>query len=124
MKRFLLVGLALLAAQVGLTTKAGAADSAPINYKAMDKLGWKLSCQAYTFRELTAFDTIDTLHDLGIRYIEFFPGQRLSKSHGDAKLDHNMSPELLDELQKKLKDANVTAMNYGVVGLGNNETED
>jgi len=90
----------------------------------MDRLGWKLSCQAYTFRALSAFETIDLVHDLGLKYIEFYPGQRFSKEKPEAKLDHNMSPELLAELQQKLKEDGIQPMNYGVVGLGNNETED
>jgi len=123
MKRFLLLAGAVLAAGAAASR---AADTAPphLNFRAMDRLGWKLSCQAYTFRALSAFETIDTVHDLGLKYIEFYPGQRFSKEKPDAKLDHNMPAELVTELQHKLKDAGIQAMNYGVVGLGNNETED
>lgn len=123
MKRFAAVMCCLLAISGVLAVGASAKDAAKpsVNYKAMEKLGWKLSCQAWTFRELTAFETIDTLHDLGIRYIEFFPGQRFSKEHPDAKVDHTMAPERIEELQKKLKEANVTAVNYGVVGIPNDE---
>jgi len=123
MKRFLVLASVLVAA---CTAAVGAQDSAgaprKLNHKAMDKLGWKLSCQAYTFRDRTAFEAIDTVRSLGVRYIEFYPGQKFSKERPDAKLDHNMSPELLAELQQKLRDSGVTAMNYGVVGFGSDET--
>ena len=93
-----------------------------INNEALDKLGWKLASQAYTFRSLTLFDTIDTLNRLGIRYIEMYPGQKFSKEN-PAKADHNMSDEMIDQLKQKLEGANVTAINYGVVDLPNDEAK-
>lgn len=122
MKRLALLLTAALALTTAARSTRAADEKPPINTRAMEKLGWKLSCQAYTFREMSAFETIDTLHSLGIRYIEFYPGQRFSKEKPDVKLDHTMSPELIEELQKKLKEARVTPVNYGVVGLSNNET--
>lgn len=94
-----------------------------LNYAAMNKLGWKLSCQAYTFRELTLFDTIDTIHKLGMRYIELYPGQRFSPDK-PVGFDHNSPAELVEALQAKLKANNITPVCYGVVGLGNDEAED
>lgn len=125
MKRYLILGLALLGLGGALAGRAPAAGQGDreAGRAALDKLGWRLCCQAYTFRELTAFDTIDTLNRLGIRYIEFFPGQRLGKEFGNATVDHNMSQEHLDALIKKLQAANITAVNYGVVGLPTNEAE-
>src|SRR5690606_20469342 len=91
--------------------------------KAMDKLGWKLSCQAYTFRAMTLYDTIDTVKKLGIRYLEMYPGQRLAEEHPGVALNHNLPPALIKELQKKLKDAGITPVCYGVVGLSEDEAE-
>lgn len=93
-----------------------------INNAALNKLGWKLSCQAYTFREKTLFETIDTLQALGFRYIEMYPGQSFSPAN-PAPFDHNSSPEMVAELKKKLKAAHITAVNYGVVDLQNNEAD-
>ena len=39
-----------------------------------EKLGWRLGVQAYTFRELTFFETVDKVHELGLKYIEMYPG--------------------------------------------------
>src|SRR5439155_24102924 len=77
--------------------------------------------QAWTFRKLTLFETIDLLNKLGIRYVELFPGQKLQPGK-EVKADHNIPPGDLDALIKKLKDANVTPVSYGVVGLNNDET--
>jgi sugar phosphate isomerase/epimerase len=81
-----------------------------------------LGCQAYTFNRFTAFEAIEKTAAAGGRVIEFFPGQKL-KPDSDLKLDHNISDEVIGELQAKLKQHKVLAVNYGVVRLPNNEDE-
>ena len=87
-----------------------------MNQEALDKLGWRLGCQAYTFRKLTLFETIDLLSAMGIRYIEMYPGSAIRRTSRTSSRS-NMAAELIEQLQKKLKDANVTAGLYGVVEL-------
>lgn len=84
------------------------------------RLGWQLACQAWTFRELTVFETLDMLNQLGIRFVEFFPGQKLSKEN-PIGFDHNASPEVIESVKAKLQASRVRAVAYGVVGLGNDE---
>jgi hypothetical protein len=74
-----------------------------LDEEALDKLGWRLGCQAYTFRKLTLMDTIDVLQALGIKYIELYPGQVLSESHGKTKFNHDVPQELIDEVLAKCK---------------------
>lgn len=121
MKRFLLVASALLAVGAATATRAQEATT-KLNHRAMEKLGWKLTCQAYTFREMSAFEALDVMKSLDVRYVQFYPGQRFSREKPDQKLDHNMSPELIKELKAKLKQVNVKPVCYGVVGFGNDET--
>src|SRR5438874_6582772 len=116
MQRAPLIALMLLL----MTLPALAADAPSktptpnVDQAALDKLGWRLGCQAWTFRKLTLFETIDLLNKLGIRYVELFPGQKLQPGK-EVKADHNIPPGDLDALIKKLKDANVTPVSYGVV---------
>jgi sugar phosphate isomerase/epimerase len=93
------------------------------NYAAMDKLGWKLAAQAYTFGRngVSCFDTLDILKDLGIRYVELFPGQSLSADHKDVKTGPAMSAADISALKAKLQATGVTAVAFGVTGIGNNE---
>jgi sugar phosphate isomerase/epimerase len=88
----------------------------------LEKLNWKLGAQAYTFRALSLFETIDVLKRLDLHYIEMYPGQRFSKEN-PAKADHNMSDPMIAELKSKLAENNVQAMSYGVVGLSKDEAE-
>jgi len=102
----------------------GAVPKPKLNQAAMDKLGLQLGCQAYTFREMSLFETIDVLHYLGIHNVELFPNQAFSKEKPKVHTDHNMSPELIAELIAKLKAADVKAVSYGVYKLDGVEAKD
>jgi sugar phosphate isomerase/epimerase len=84
---------------------------------------WKLGMQAWSFNRYTFFEAVDKTKALGMKYIEIFPGQKLSNDHPDIKTDHNMSAEGRKLMLQKLKDTGVELTNYGVVGLPNNEAE-
>ena len=81
-----------------------------------------LGCQAYTFHRFTLFEAIEKTADAGGRVIELFPGQKL-RPGSEAKFDHNAPAEVIDEVKAKLAKHKVLAVNYGVVGLPNNEAE-
>ncbi|MBI4326195.1 MAG: sugar phosphate isomerase/epimerase [Chloroflexi bacterium] len=85
--------------------------------------GYAIGCQAYSFNRFSAFEAIEKTAQAGGRVIEFYPGQRFSKEEPEVKLDHNMSDEHLEKLKAKLKQHHLMAVNYGVVGLPNDEQE-
>ncbi len=87
-----------------------------------EKLGWRLGCQAYSFNRFSFFEAIGKTAQLGLRYIEAYPGQRLTPE-GDAKFDESMSADNRREVKSRLADAGVKLVNYGVRGLGNNVDE-
>ncbi|MCD6392694.1 MAG: DUF1080 domain-containing protein [Planctomycetes bacterium] len=85
--------------------------------------GWRLGMQAYSFNRFTFFEAVDKTASLGLDWIEAYPGQRLSKDHPGVKTDHNMSTEMQDVMKAKLRDSGVRLINYGVVGLSNDEAQ-
>jgi sugar phosphate isomerase/epimerase len=87
----------------------------------LDRLGWELGAQAWTFRDRTAFEAIDTAHTLGLTCIELFPGQDLSKDIPGAKVGPDLTKDQRDALKKHLKDANIRANSFGVVGFSTDE---
>ncbi|MCX6359878.1 MAG: sugar phosphate isomerase/epimerase [Armatimonadetes bacterium] len=111
-------GIAAQAQQAG----QGAGNQTRRPRVGMQKLGWRLACQAWTFNRMTVFETLDTLKGLGVRYVEFFPGQKVSKEQYVA-FDHNAPPEIIAAVKAKLQETNVRATAYGVVGLGSTEAE-
>lgn len=85
-----------------------------------EKLGWHLGCQAYSFNRFTFFEAVDKNVSVGLKYIEAYPGQKLSKEHTDG-VGHGMSAAARKIMQKKLDDAGVKLQCYGVVGLSKDE---
>jgi len=101
--------------------KANASDAQ--RRKASCGENWKLGMQAYSFNRFTFYEAVDKTRALGLRYIEAYPGQRLSKEKPDVKTDHDMSSQDKKEMLQKLRESGVKLVNYGVVGLPNNEVE-
>jgi sugar phosphate isomerase/epimerase len=87
-----------------------------------EKLGWRLACQAYSFNRFTFFEAVDKTASIGLKYIEAYPGQRLSKDISSG-IDDNLSAENRKIVKKKLADSGVKLVNYGVCGLSKNEAE-
>lgn len=117
------VALAICVLGLVFASRCPAEDSAKRGAANAEKLGWRLGCQAYSFNKFTFYEAVDKNASLGLKYIEAYPGQRLSKEKPDVTLDHNMSPEARAEVKAKLQEAGVTLVNYGVVGLSNDEAE-
>ncbi|MCP4093267.1 MAG: sugar phosphate isomerase/epimerase [Planctomycetes bacterium] len=82
-----------------------------------------VGCQAWTFNRFTAAEAVQMTAAAGGKVIEFFPGQKFSKDYGDLKFDHNLSDKHRNEMRKILGNNGVIAINYGVVGVPNDEAE-
>ncbi len=89
-----------------------------------EKIGWHLGCQAWTFHFSTFYETIEKVQSLGLHYIEAFPGQKLSAEHPNAKTNETLSPKLRKEMLKRLSDAGIKLVNYGVTRLTGKEAHD
>lgn len=87
---------------------------------ASEKLGLKLSLQCWTFRQLTFFETVDKAASLGVKYLEMYPGQALKPDSKD-KVGRTMSDEVKAQVKKKLADAGVKLVAYGVDGVPTDE---
>jgi len=84
--------------------------------------GWKLGVQAWSFNRFTLFEAIDKTRSLGLDWIQVYPGQQVSKDM-DAKFGHLLSALQRQQIKDKLKEANVTIVAYGVVGIPTDESE-
>ncbi|MBL8765058.1 MAG: sugar phosphate isomerase/epimerase [Phycisphaerae bacterium] len=114
--------LSVLISMFAATPPIGSPGGGPITYvkptrddSASESLGFRLGVQAWTFRDRTCFEAIDTARKLGLKYIEIFPGQSLSPEHPGAKVGHDMSREHREALKLKLLSSGVRAVSYGVV---------
>ena len=84
---------------------------------ASEKLGIKLSLQCYTYRAISFFETVDKAAAMGIKYLEIYPGQKLSPA-STAKVDMNMNEMMIEDIKKKLAEAGgLKLVAYGVAGI-------
>jgi len=83
--------------------------------RSAETLGWRLGVQAWSFNQFTFFDAVDKAQALGLKYIEMFPGQSVGGAMPDATTEFTMDQATRDAIKKKLADAGITLVNYGVV---------
>lgn len=115
---------AAVAAQAPPATPAApAASTAPAarDDRAAEQLGWRLGVQAWTFRDRTAFEAIETARRLGLKYIELYPGQRLRPDDAEAKVAIDMGEPQRQALRQQLERCGVRLCAFGVVELANDE---
>ena len=91
------------------------------DYKNVKIKPFPVAVQCWTFRKFTFFETLQKVKDLGIQYLEAYPGQTLGSDMPDVQFDHNLSDEQLQMVRAKLDQMGITLVNYGVVDLGNEE---
>jgi len=103
--------------------KVGPMKVAARDDSAAEKLGWHLGTQAWTFRDRSTFEAIDTAHAMGLKYIELYPGQQMKPGNKDLKVGSEMTKEQRAELKAKLKASGVAAMSFGVVAIDNDEKQ-
>lgn len=84
---------------------------------------WQVGVQAWSFNKFTFYEAVDKAAAAGATYIEAFPGQPLSKDLPGINLHHTMTVENRQKAQQKLAAAGIKVLQYGVVGLPNDETE-
>jgi sugar phosphate isomerase/epimerase len=117
--RFLISATFVLS--LSLSAGAAAAPASKRDDSASEKLGLKLSLQCWTFNKLTFFETVDKAAELGIRYIEIFPGQKL-KPGSQVEVRRTMNDETIAEIKKKLADAGgLKLVAYGVDSIPTDE---
>lgn len=93
--------------------------AAPIPEAAYED-GLAIGCQAYSFKEFSAFEAIAKTKEAGGKTIEFYPGQKLKPgSPKEEAVHHNASAEVKKALLDECKRQGIFPVNYGVVGANN-----
>ena len=89
--------------------------AAPIPEEAYDN-GIAIGCQAYSFKEFSAFEAIAKTKEAGGRIIEFYPGQKLRPdSPKDEVVSHKSGDAVVSALQNECVRLGIHPVNYGVV---------
>jgi sugar phosphate isomerase/epimerase len=124
---FLLVIIVCLTTALSLAygTKPGETEQGTLvissRYEGVRIKKFPFAVQCWTFRKFSFFEALQKIKELGIEYVQPYPGQILEKNNPNMKLDHNLPDGQIDRVKKKLKELGLTLVSYGVVPLENNE---
>ncbi len=98
---------------------AGAAEAmsaevpkAKLSTPRAERMGWRLSCGLYTFRDRSFYEALDVIAGLGIRCVEpafFLP---LSKEQPELKTSEALAPGQRREMKKRLDDRGMKMASY------------
>ena len=116
--RPLLLAIALSAC-VACAGRAAPASDDPAACAAVsptEAIGWRLALQAWTCHDRTLTETIQVARDLGIRYLELYPGQRFSPDDGRG-VDQRSDAALRAKVKAALDAGGIYPVSYGVSGL-------
>ena len=84
-------------------------------------LNWKLSMQSYTFHLFTVPEALDKTAQLGLNFIEIYPGQRMGPEFGDAVFGYNLTTENREQLKQLAESNGVKIISSGVWTAGRDE---
>ncbi len=81
--------------------------------KKAEKQGWRLGMQSYSFHKFSLTEALDKTQELGLKYIEVFPGHKLGGKWGDQVF----GPQLDAKTRKEIKDL-AASKGIKIVGTG------
>lgn len=64
-----------------------------------EQLGWRLAIQSYSFHRFTLTEALDKTQELGLHYIEVYPGHKLGGKWGDKVFDYKLDAQTREELK-------------------------
>ncbi len=119
----------LLAALLALLCSLPAARADDPDLSGAKKLGWKLTLQAWTMNYMngdkknsTTYKALQAAHDLGIHYLECYPGQQLDDD-AKAKWGPEMTEDQIKAVLAKAKELDVEIIDTGVIGIPGKESD-
>ena len=82
---------------------------------------WNLAMQLWTFNQFSFFGAVDKTSELGLSWIEAYPGQKLFADNEELKFNADLSTEFREQIKTKLRRCGIRLVNYGVVQLPDDE---
>lgn len=107
------------------TEKQQPSDNLPITTHAVTDAydGWRLGMQLWSFNKYSFFEAVEKTADLGLTWIQAYPGQKLSDTEPDLRFDHSLTAEQRQTVKDFIRSKGMRLVNYGVVGLSTDEVE-
>lgn len=83
--------------------------------------GWKLAIQSYSFHRFTLMEALEKTQELGIKYIEIYPGHKLGGKFGDKVFDIHLDETTQEELKTIAASKGIQIIAMGVAVQNNPE---
>lgn len=80
----------------------------------VQKKDWKLSMQSYTFHKFTVIESLAKCKELGLNFIEIYPGHRMGEGFGDALFGYDLTLDQQKNLIEIAKSYDVKIISSGV----------
>jgi sugar phosphate isomerase/epimerase len=77
-----------------------------------EKIGWRICCGIYTFRDRSFYEALEVLANMGVGRVEpafFLP---LSKEQPSLKTGESLAPDKRREMKQRMNDLGITMPNY------------
>lgn len=98
--------LVVMGSNLSCTNKSKTADK--------NDTGIHLAIQSYSFHLFSLVEALDKTQELGVKYIEVFPGHKLGGKWGDKTFDFNMDAVTRKEIKELAKSKNIRIIASGV----------
>ncbi len=92
--------------------EAPAAKPVSLGTPEAEKLGWRISCGLYTFRDRSFYEALTVIGGMGVQHVEpcfFLP---LSKQQPALKTSEALSPEQRGEMKQRMNDLGMSMPSY------------
>ncbi len=98
-------------------------SSLPVRAKTeAEKYGWNLAVQSYTFHKFSLIETFDKAKQLGVKYIEVYPGHKIGGKWNNMIFDQNLDRLTQKEILKEARHRSIKIIGTGVF-TSNNRVE-
>lgn len=84
-----------------------------------EQLGWKMGIQSYSFHLFSLTEALDKTQQLGLHYIEVYPGHKLGGKWGDKVFDFNLDTQTQQELKALAASKGIQIVGSGVFVTNN-----
>lgn len=98
-------------------------NAAPVPAVALNKAGFTVSVQCWSFNKFTLFEALEKASIAGASAVELYPGQKIGGPLGDAKLTPELPDEQLKVVIAELEKRKLTAVNFGVTQIDKDEAK-
>lgn len=82
-----------------------------------------VAMQCWTYRKTSFFEAVDRTKALGIKYLQAYSGQPISAEEKGVIFSHSLTDPQIEKIRKKLDEAGMAVVGYGVVDIGRTEPE-